>query len=134
MKKTNSMKKTSSMSKEGSNLRKSHFGYYFCCGLVNFKNFIILFWNIWVIYGSWKTWGSAVFDSKCGRVQNMQELLRVLNMPQYGWKCLNKMWICLNMSEFTITESALNMSHTMHSAWSLYKLMSAFWDCQKSKI
>ena len=23
---------------------------YFCCSLVNFQNFIILFWNIWVIY------------------------------------------------------------------------------------
>ena len=31
---------------------------------VNFKNFTILVWNIWVIYGSWKSWGSAVFDSK----------------------------------------------------------------------
>ena len=37
------MKKTSSVSKDGSNLRKSHFGCYFHHGLVNFKNFIILF-------------------------------------------------------------------------------------------
>ena len=26
--------------------------------------FIILSWNIWVIFGSWKSWGSAVFDSE----------------------------------------------------------------------
>ena len=48
---TNSMK-TSSMSKDDSNLRNSRFGCYFCCGLVNFKDFIILFRNMWVIYGS----------------------------------------------------------------------------------
>ena len=54
--------KPGSMSKDGGNLRNSRFGYYFCCGLVNFKDFIILFRNMWVIYGSWKSWGSAVFD------------------------------------------------------------------------
>ena len=37
------------MSKDGSNLSKSFFGCYFCCSLVNFKNFVILFQNIWVI-------------------------------------------------------------------------------------
>ena len=47
----NSMK-TSSMSKDDSNLRNPRFGCYFCCGLVNFKDFIILFRNMWVIYGS----------------------------------------------------------------------------------
>ena len=41
------MKKTSSISKDDSNLSKSHFGY-FRHSLVNFKNLIILFWNIWV--------------------------------------------------------------------------------------
>ena len=45
------MKKTSSMSKDGNNLSKSRFSYYFRRSLVNFKNFIILFRNIWVIYG-----------------------------------------------------------------------------------
>ena len=41
-----------------------HFGCYFRCSLVNFKNFIILFRKIWVIYGLRKSWGSAVFDSE----------------------------------------------------------------------
>ena len=55
------MKKASSMSKHGNNLSKSRFGCYFRRSLVNFKNLIILFWNIWVIYDSRKSWGSAVF-------------------------------------------------------------------------
>ena len=49
------------MSKHGNNLSKSRFGCYFRRSLVNFKNLIILFWNIWVIYDSRKSWGSAVF-------------------------------------------------------------------------
>ena len=49
------MKKTSSMSKDGNNLSKSRFSCYFRRSLVNFKNFIILFRNIWVIYGMWKS-------------------------------------------------------------------------------
>ena len=40
----------------------------------------------------------------------MQELHKVLNMSQYGWRCLDRMCICLNMSEFTITDRVLNMS------------------------
>ena len=36
-------------------------------------------------------------------------LHKVLNMPQYGWIYLNKTWICLNMSEFTIINRCLNM-------------------------
>ena len=35
---------------------------------------------------------------------------------------------CLNMSEFTIKDRVLNMSHTMHSARSLYKLMNTYWE------
>ena len=52
----NSMKKTSSMSKDSSNLSKPRFGCYFPCNLVNFKSVILFcfFWNIWVMYGSWK--------------------------------------------------------------------------------
>ena len=34
--------------------------------------------------------------------------------------------IRLNMSEFMIIDRVLNMSHTMHSARSLYKLMSTY--------
>ena len=41
----------------------------------------------------------------------MQELHRVLNMPQYGG-------ICLNMFEFTIMDRVLNMYHTIHSGHS----------------
>ena len=41
----NSMKNVSSMSINSNNLGKPHFGYYFCCSLVNFKNLIILFWK-----------------------------------------------------------------------------------------
>ena len=58
----NSMKKASSMSKDSNNLSKPHFGCYFRRSLINFKNLIILFWNIWIIYGSWKSWRSIVFD------------------------------------------------------------------------
>ena len=46
------MKKSSSMSIDSSSLSKSRFGCYFRRSLVNFKNLIILFWNIWVINGS----------------------------------------------------------------------------------
>ena len=37
-----------------------------------------------------------------------------------------KMCICLNMSKFTIIDRVLNMSHTIHSTRSLYKLMSTY--------
>ena len=45
------MKKTSSVSKDNINLSKPPFDFHFHCSLVNFKNLIILFWNIWVMYG-----------------------------------------------------------------------------------
>ena len=60
----NSMKKASSMNKDSINLRKPHFGWYFCHSIFNFKNLIILFWNIWIIYGSWKSWKCIMFDSE----------------------------------------------------------------------
>ena len=56
------MKKASSMSKDSSNISKSCFSCYFCRSLVYFKNLIILFRNIWVIYGSWKSWRGVMFD------------------------------------------------------------------------
>ena len=62
------------------------------------------------------------------RVLNMQELHRALNMPQYGWICLNRMWICLDMSESTMIDRVLNIYHTIHSARSLCKLMNAYWE------
>ena len=66
---------------------------------------------------------------------------RVLNMSQYGWKCLNRTWIWRNMSEFTIIDRVLNISHTVHSARSLYNVISAITErwvysepCERSKI
>ena len=32
-------------------------------------------------------------------------------IPQYGWKCLKRMWICLNVSKFAIIDRVLNMSY-----------------------
>ena len=58
------MKKTSSMSKDSSNISKSRFGCFFRHSLVNFKNLIILFWNIWVMNGLWKSERGVVFDSE----------------------------------------------------------------------
>ena len=52
------------------------------------------------------------------------KLYGVLNTPQ----CLNRTWICLNISEITIIDRALNIYHTVHSARSLYKLMSTYWE------
>ena len=65
-------------------------------------------------------------DSAYGRVLNMQDLYMVLNISQYGWIYLNRTWICLNMSEFTIIDRILNMYHTLHSARSLCKLLSTY--------
>ena len=44
------------------------------------------------------------------------EYARVLNIRQYGWICLSRTLICLNMSEFTIIDRVLNIYHTIHSA------------------
>ena len=54
-------------------------------------------------------------NSEFDRVLNMQEVHRVINMLQYGLKCLNKMRICLNLSEFIIRDWVLNMYHIMHN-------------------
>ena len=50
------------MSEDSSDLNKPCFGCYFCRSLVNFKNLIIVFWNIRVMYGSWKSQRGVVFD------------------------------------------------------------------------
>ena len=65
---------------------------------------------------------------KYDRVLNIQDLHRVLTKPQYDQIFLNTQWICLDISEFTIVDKVLNMSHTTHSARSLYKLMSTYWE------
>ena len=63
-----------------------------------------------------------------GRVVNLDDLPRVLNVPQYDWICLNRSWICLIMSKFTIIDRVLNISHKIHSARSFDKLMSTYWE------
>ena len=49
--------------KIAANISKPRFSCYFCRSLVNFKN-LILFWNIWVIYGFWQSWRNIMFDSE----------------------------------------------------------------------
>ena len=71
---------------------------------------------------------ARIKDSEYGRVLNMQELHRVLDMSQYGCVRVNRTWICLNMSEFKIIDRVLNMYHTRHGARSLYMLMSTYWE------
>ena len=62
------------------------------------------------------------------RVLTRQMLHRVLNMPQYGWICLNRMWICLNMSGFMIIDRVLNMYHTIYRVRLLCKLINTYWE------
>ena len=76
-------------------------------------------------------WQSSeyILGSKYARILNMAgfwiwKLHRALNMPQY----LNRMWICLNVSELTIINRVLNMCHTIHSAASLFKLIITYWE------
>ena len=44
------------------------------------------------------------------------------------WICLNRTWICLKMSEFTMIDRVLNIYHTIHSTRSFCKLMSTYWE------
>ena len=69
-------------------------------------------------------WQSSeyILGSKYVRVLNRQELHRILNMSQYGFIYLNRTWICLVMSEFTIIDWVLNMYHTIQTARVLYNL------------
>ena len=60
-------------------------------------------------------------------------------MPQYGWIYLNRTWMCLNMSEFTITDKVLSMSSTIHTAktyWKkgVFRALSKIWDRALWKI
>ena len=43
----------------------------------------------------------------------MQELTQGYQFP-YGWICLNRTWMCLNMSEFAIIDRVLNMYCTIY--------------------
>ena len=71
---------------------------------------------------------NSKYDSEYNRVLNMKELHRVLNISQYGWICLNRTWMYLNMSKFTIIDRVLIMYHTIHSTRSLSKSMSTYWE------
>ena len=83
-------------------------------------------------------------SSEYGRVLNMQPRVIILNIPnvpwqsseyilQNGWICLKRMRIYLNMSEFTIIDKVLNNYHVIHSARSLHKLMSTYWEMASSE-
>ena len=54
-------------------------------------------------------------------------------MAEYVWIGREYVWICLNMSEFSIIDRVLNISLTIHSARSLYKLMSTYWEMAYSE-
>ena len=73
------------------------------------------------------------YISEYAAILSMQELPRVLNMPQYDWICLNRMWICLNMSEFTIIDMLLNMYHIIHRVKLFHKLISTYWEIAISR-
>ena len=57
----------------------------------------------------------------------MQALHNILNIPEYA---LTEFWIYLGLYICKDTEyvSALNMSHTIHYARSLYKLGATYWE------
>ena len=72
-------------------------------------------------------------DSECGSqcasawLLNMQKWHKIQSMPQYGWICLKRTWICMNMSIFD-NRGGSDLYHTIHSARSLCKLMSTYWE------
>ena len=57
------------------------------------------------------------------------EQARVTQGSKYATIWLNRTWICLNMSEFSIIDTVLNVYHTVHSTRSLlHKSMSTYWE------
>ena len=68
------------------------------------------------IFFAWQS-SEYILGSKYASFLSMKQLHRVLNMPQYGWICMNWTWLCLclKMSEFTIINRLLNMYHTIYS-------------------
>ena len=63
------------------------------------------------------------------------------NIQKYGWKCLNRTWTSLNISEFSLKERVLNMSHIQctlqgHSTswWLLIERWVYSEICQRSKV
>ena len=77
------------------------------------------------IYLAWQS-SEYISGSKYASTLNMKQLHKVLNMPQYGWICLNWTWICLKMSEFTIINGLLNMYHTIHNSRSKWVLIERY--------
>ena len=53
-----------------------------------------------------------------GELQSSKYATTWLNIPEQ--------YVCLNMSKFMIIDMVLDMSYTIHSARSLYKLMSTY--------
>ena len=81
------------MSQDSSNLSKPHFSYYLCCSLDNFKNLIILFWNIWVIYGLCKSWRSSVWFTTYRKLFAIRDPESLDSIP--GHSCFNKILVIL---------------------------------------
>ena len=68
------------------------------------------------------SWFLNMTNSEYERIPNVQELLKGLNMPQCDWRYLNRTWIYLKMSEYSIIEKIPNIYHAIHSARSLCSL------------
>ena len=112
----NSMKKASSMSKDSNNLSKPHFGCYFHYILGNFKN-LIIFWNIWIIYGSWKSWRSIVFDLEGIRTPKMVKKV-IMNLDLFKASGLDFIPVVVLKNcepEFSYTLAELDFIHTSFS-------------------
>ena len=56
----------------------------------------------------------------------MQELHRVLNMPQYGLICLKRMRVCVDMSGYITCNNRQGSEYVSYSARSSYKLMNTY--------
>ena len=55
------------------------------------------------------------------------EYARVTHDSKYATIWLNRRTICLNMSEFSIIDTVVNVCHTIHMR-SFNKLMTTYWD------
>ena len=86
---------------------------------------------IWICQNMpWQSF-EYILGSKYAMVLNMQELHRVLNMLQYGWICLNKVWIWLHLF---YENRVLNMYHAVYSVRSPCRLMNIYWVLAYSEL
>ena len=86
---------------------------------------------IWICQNMpWQSF-EYILGSKYAMVLNMQELHRVLNMLQYGWICLNKVWIWLHLF---YENRVLNMYHAIYSVRSPCRLMNTYWVLAYSEL